>query len=177
MAREDEYCLEGRRYALYAEIVGPTDIGRHRPRKRCGGRPRRAHCFPRCVAVPPSPWWTLVVDALRGRMSVEPLKTETSWLGAASSRKILVQVQRGFAGLGPRRLANSIFHIIECRQCQASADCKSSAFESTLGEHRSMSPCTMWRGQASTQGRFTTAACNDKHESQDRNRDQASRTK
>jgi hypothetical protein len=27
MAREDEYCLEGRRYALYAEIVGPTDIG------------------------------------------------------------------------------------------------------------------------------------------------------
>ena len=63
MAREDEYCLEGRRYALYAEIVGPTDIGRHRPRKRCGGRPRRAHCFPRCVAVPPSPWWTLVVDA------------------------------------------------------------------------------------------------------------------
>ena len=32
MAREDEDCLEGRRYALYAEIVGPTDIGRHRPR-------------------------------------------------------------------------------------------------------------------------------------------------
>ncbi|KAH7551592.1 hypothetical protein BM1_09226 [Bipolaris maydis] len=32
MAREDEGCLEGRRYALYAEIVGPTDIGWHRPR-------------------------------------------------------------------------------------------------------------------------------------------------
>lgn len=31
-AREDEDCLEGRRYALYAEIVGPTDIGWHRPR-------------------------------------------------------------------------------------------------------------------------------------------------
>ncbi|KAF7671788.1 hypothetical protein GT037_010011 [Alternaria burnsii] len=67
--------------------------------------------------------------------------------------------------------------MVGCRQCQAPVDCKSSAFESTLGEHRSMSPCTMWRGQASTQGRFTTAACNDKHESQDRNRDQASRTK
>jgi hypothetical protein len=31
MAHEDEYYLEGRR-ALYAEIVGRTDIGWHSPR-------------------------------------------------------------------------------------------------------------------------------------------------
>lgn len=117
--------------------------------------PTARSLFPQVRRVPPSPWWTLVVDALRGRISVEPPKTETGWLGAASSRKILVQVQRGFAGLGPRRLANSIFHMVGCRQCQAPADCKSSEFESTLGEHRSMSPYTMWRGQASTQGRYT----------------------
>jgi ankyrin repeat protein len=55
VARGDEYCLKGRQYALYAEIVGPTDIGRHRPRNdvevapgaevntRCGGYGNALH--------------------------------------------------------------------------------------------------------------------------------------
>jgi hypothetical protein len=46
---------------------------------------------------------------LRGRMSVKPLKTETGWIGAASSRKILVQVQRGFAGLSPKTVSQLHF--------------------------------------------------------------------
>jgi hypothetical protein len=51
------YCDEGRPYALYAEFVGPTDIGWHRPRNdvevaQCvHGAPIVSLGFPRYVGL------------------------------------------------------------------------------------------------------------------------------
>lgn len=106
-----------------------------RAQEQCGGRPRRAHYFPqvrgslRCGRH----WWLMLTlanerGAAKNREKSVWSRIEPLNFGAGTAR---------FCRTRPNTVNQLHFsYIVECRQCQAPADCKLSAFESALGKHR-----------------------------------------